>query len=111
MSRVMRVALTVVIMATLAAGPFGPPAFAYQRTSDCQEREYYSGCEGEPTGGMMMWDAVFMRPIGILGTALGSVVWLVSLPFAALGGNADESTQKLVAEPFSWTFQRPLGYF
>jgi hypothetical protein len=35
----------------------------------------------------------------------------VSYPFAALGGNTDESTQKLVAEPFNWTFSRPLGYF
>jgi hypothetical protein len=52
-----------------------------------------------------------MRPIGIVGTALGSVVWVVSYPFAALGGNVDESTEALVQQPFDWTFQRPLGEF
>jgi hypothetical protein len=52
-----------------------------------------------------------MRPIGIVGTAVGSVVWLVSYPFAAWGGNSNESTQRLVADPFEWTFQRPLGEF
>ena len=60
---------------------------------------------------MMMWDTLFMRPIGIVATAVGSVVWLVSYPFAYWGGNTNESTQMLVATPFEWTFERPLGQF
>jgi len=108
MSALLRIVLALVVTITLLAGPTGAPAFAYQAGDG---REYYSEVEPEPTGGMMMWDAVVMRPLGIVGTALGSVVWLVSYPFAALGGNADESTQKLVAQPFNWTFHRPLGYF
>jgi hypothetical protein len=104
--------LAVVVMAALLIGSVGTPALAYQSSTDgCMDREYYSGCESEPTGGMMMWDALVMRPVGIVGTALGSVVWLVSYPFAALGGNTDQSTQKLVTNPFEWTFQRPLGDF
>lgn len=104
--------LAVAVMAALLVGSLGTPAWAYQSsTSGCMDREYYSGCEGEPTGGMMMWDVLVMRPIGIVGTALGSVVWLVSYPFAAWGGNTDQSTQKLVTNPFEWTFQRPLGEF
>jgi hypothetical protein len=108
MSALLRVALALVVTVTLVAGPAGAPAFAYQNTD---RLEYYTPTEKEPTGGMMMWDALVMRPVGIVGTALGSVVWLVSYPFAALGGNTDESTQKLVSEPFNWTFSRPLGYF
>ena len=92
--------LAVVLMAALMIGPLGSVAFAEQY----MERE-------KPTGGMMMWDALAMRPIGICATAVGAVVWLVSYPFAYLGGNTDESTQKLVADPFDWTFQRPLGEF
>jgi hypothetical protein len=88
-----------VIIALIVCLP-GAAAFADQYT----ERE-------KPTGGMMMWDALVMRPIGIVGTALGSVVWVVSYPFAYLGGNTDESTEALVQEPFEWTFQRPLGEF
>ncbi len=104
--------IAVVMAAALIAGSLGSPVFAYQSsTSGCLERDYYTECEGEPTGGMMMWDALMMRPVGIIGTALGSVVWLVSYPFAALGGNTDQSTQKLVADPIEWTFQRPLGEF
>jgi hypothetical protein len=108
MSALLRVALALVVTVTLVAGPVGGSAFAFQHTD---RLEYYSPVEKEPTGGMMMWDALVMRPVGIVGTAMGSVVWLVSYPFAALGGNTDESTQKLVAEPFNWTFSRPLGYF
>jgi len=104
--------LAVVMIAALVAGSLGTPAFAYRSaTSDCTDRDYYSNCEQEPTGGMMMWDALVMRPVGIIGTAFGSVVWLVSYPFAAWGGNADQSTQRLVTDPFEWTFQRPLGEF
>jgi hypothetical protein len=58
-----------------------------------------------------MWDTLFMRPIGIVATGVGSVIWLVSYPFAALGDNTNESTQELVVAPFEWTFERPLGHF
>lgn len=102
MSVFKRNGLTVVVIAALIFGGVIPTAFAQQYMDT--ERE-------KPTGGMMMWDALVMRPIGIVGTAVGSVVWVISYPFAALGGNVDESTEALVQEPFDWTFQRPLGEF
>jgi hypothetical protein len=95
-----KIVMVVLLIAALSIGPLGSAAFA----SEYLERE-------KPTGGMMMWDTLFMRPIGMVATAVGSVVWLVSYPFAALGGNTDESTQALVAAPFEWTFERPLGHF
>jgi hypothetical protein len=95
-----KIVMVVFLIAALSIGPLCPAAFA----EEYLERE-------KPTGGMMMWDTLFMRPIGMVATALGSVVWLVSLPFAALGGNTGESTQALVADPFEWTFGRPLGQF
>jgi hypothetical protein len=109
---VFKCGLTVALVAALLIGSLGTPAFAYRAaTSDCMDREYYSGCEKEPTGGMMMWDALVMRPVGMVGTALGSVVWVVSYPFAYWGGNTGASTEALVQNPFEWTFQRPLGEF
>ena len=95
-----KIVVVVLLIAALSIGPLGSAAFA----AEYLERE-------KPTGGMMMWDTLFMRPIGMVATAVGSVVWLVSYPFAALGGNTDETTQALVADPFEWTFERPLGHF
>jgi hypothetical protein len=92
--------VVVVLISVLLAGPLG--AMTY--TDQYPERE-------KPTGGEMMWDALVMRPVGIVATAVGSVVWLVSYPFAYLGGNTDESTEALVQAPFGWTFERPLGEF
>jgi hypothetical protein len=89
----------VVVVLLLLAGPLGTVAFADQYA----ERE-------KPTGGMMMWD-LCMRPVGMVATGVGAVVWLVSYPFAYWGGNTDESTEALVQAPFEWTFQRPLGEF
>ena len=102
MSVFKRNGLTVVVIAALIFGWVIPTAFAQQYMDT--ERE-------KPTGGMMMWDALVMRPVGMVGTALGSVVWLVSYPFAYWGGNTDASTDALVQHPFEWTFQRPLGEF
>ena len=100
MSAFKRNSFAVVVMVALIVGLLSSAAFADQYA----ERE-------KPTGGMMMWDALVMRPIGIVGTVVGSAVWLISYPFVALGENTDESTEALVQKPFEWTFQRPLGEF
>jgi hypothetical protein len=65
----------------------------------------------EPGGGAMIYDLLVIRPVGVVATALGSVFWLVSLPFSASGDNYDAATQKLVKEPAAYTFKRPLGEF
>jgi hypothetical protein len=95
-----KIMVVVLLIAALSIGPVVPAAFA----DEYAERE-------KPTGGMMMWDTLVMRPIGIVATAAGSVIWLVSYPFAYWGDNTDQSTQMLVEAPFEWTFDRPLGHF
>ena len=70
----------------------------------------YSRAE-ESSGGAMIYDLLVVRPIGVVATALGSVFWLVSIPFSASGDNFDTATQKLVKEPAAYTFKRPLGEF
>ena len=42
-------------------------------------------------------------------TALGSELYLISLPFSYTGGNQYEAQQALVEDPARHTFQRPLG--
>ena len=57
----------------------------------------------------MTADTIFVRPVMFVTTILGAGVFLISSPFAALGGNIDESWNVLVEEPFETTFVRCLG--
>jgi hypothetical protein len=61
------------------------------------------------TGEAMAADLVLLRPLGIAATALGTVLFVASLPFSATGGNAKGAFNKLVGEPGGFTFARPLG--
>jgi len=69
----------------------------------------YMADSEEPSGGMMMADAFLVRPFMLVGTVVTTVTFLITLPFSALGGNAGESANTLVAEPAAYTFTRPLG--
>jgi len=71
--------------------------------------EYFE--KEDPTGGMMIYDMCLVRPIGIVATAVGSVFYVISLPFSALGDNTDQAAQALVKDPAAYTFSRPLGDF
>ncbi len=59
----------------------------------------------------MVVDAVVMRPLGLVGTILGAVVTVVTLPFTLPSGSADEAAQHMIVEPAEYTFNRPLGDF
>lgn len=61
--------------------------------------------------GKMAGDALVVRPLGICATVLGGALFVVSLPFSALGGNTDSAFNYLLADPFNFTFKRPLGEF
>jgi hypothetical protein len=69
----------------------------------------YGYDSAEPTGGEMLADAFLVRPFMLVGTVLTTATFIVTLPFSALGGNVDEAATKLVSEPASYTFVRPLG--
>jgi len=59
----------------------------------------------------MAVDAIVVRPLGLVSTLGGAVIFLVASPFSAMGGNTRESWDRLVADPAKFTFQRPLGHF
>lgn len=71
------------------------------------------GRAGQPVDGpsatAMIVDAALGRPFGLAATVLGAGIFLVSLPFSALGGNSDKAFEKLVVAPGRFTFARPLG--
>jgi hypothetical protein len=100
MFKLLKKALILITVASLLIVPFGSTALA---------QEYFEA--EEPSGGAMMYDLCVVRPVALVATALGSVVFVLSWPFAALGDNADVSSQKLVKNPAAYTFKRPLGEF
>jgi hypothetical protein len=61
--------------------------------------------------GKMAGDALVVRPLGACATIIGGAVFIVSLPFSALGGNTGEAFDYMVKDPFKFTFNRPLGDF
>ena len=63
----------------------------------------------EITTGKMAADLLLVRPVGFIGTLFGSAVFIVGIPFSAIGGNTGETFQKLVKDPAAYTFVRPLG--
>jgi hypothetical protein len=100
MHKIAKQTMVFLLIATLVLVPFGTSVLAREGSLD--ERK---------TAGAMTADLVFVRPLGIVATVLGSVVFVVSLPFSALGNNTKEASQKLVKDPAQFTFKRPLGEF
>jgi len=54
-------------------------------------------------------DAIFLRPLGLVSTAFGSVFFVVTLPISAITGSVGTTYDVLVEDPFVYTFRRPLG--
>ena len=54
-------------------------------------------------------DVIVARPLGVVVTGIGAVLFAVSLPFSALGGNVSEAADALVVKPAKETFTRCLG--
>lgn len=66
---------------------------------------------GPPDPGAIIVDLVAVRPLGIVATLAGTAVFIVAVPFAALGGNTGDVWESLVVDPAEFTFKRPLGEF
>lgn len=65
--------------------------------------------EEDPSMLAMTSDLLFVRPVMLVTTAVGSAVWLVSSPFSFAGGNAMQAADTLVVGPAKATFVRCLG--
>ena len=57
----------------------------------------------------MIGDAIVGRPLLLASTVIGLGVFVVTLPFSALGGNVGEAGNVLVMSPAKATFVRCLG--
>ncbi|TBW54843.1 hypothetical protein EZI54_12395 [Marinobacter halodurans] len=70
---------------------------------------YANPVEEKPSAFAMTADALFARPMLLATTIVGGAVYVVSLPFSLLGGNAKEAGQTLFLGPAEATFVRCLG--
>jgi len=59
----------------------------------------------------VMADGVLVRPLGVVSTVIGSVFYVITLPFTIPSDSADTARQQLVEYPAWFTFQRPIGNF
>ena len=100
MKKIANQSISIVMIMMWLFIPFGSVALA---------EEYFEA--EEPEGGEMIYDAIIVRPIGLIATAVGSVFFVLSLPFSAAGGNVDTASEELVKKPARFTFKRPLGEF
>lgn len=65
--------------------------------------------DNTPSAGAMVADLLVARPLLIGMTVLGTGLFIISLPFSALGGNSGEAADMLVVGPAQNAFVRCLG--
>ena len=88
-------------------GELGPDPF----TAAPGDVQVAAGAEREPGAAGMIIDGLVVRPLGLVATVLGTVAFVVTLPFSALGGSVEEAGENLVVRPAAYTFTRCLGCF
>lgn len=54
-------------------------------------------------------DVLVLRPVGLATCVVGLAATVVALPFAIPSKSTDKVYNALIAEPFDYTFKRPLG--
>jgi hypothetical protein len=76
-------------------------------SAQAQDRD---GIDNTPSAAAMAFDFVLVRPLGLVATILGTGLFIAQLPFdAVMKDGAAVPAQKLVVDPASFTFRRPLG--
>jgi hypothetical protein len=84
----------------LVASVTATPSFAEAMDDQINQR---------PGTGAMLLDAVVARPMLLAMTLGGTVAFVATLPFSAMGGNVEESAKALVIGPAKTTFTRCMG--
>ena len=75
----------------------------------CQVQAEDPQIDTTPSAEAMTFDLFIMRPLSLVGTVVGTAVYIVALPFNLLTLNLAEPGRRLVVEPARYTFVRDLG--
>jgi hypothetical protein len=100
----MKKRIIVGLLVLLAVGSVQIPAYAGTAT------RYSTEDRGDMPLDATLFDLIILRPMGLASCAVGVAASLVAFPFAATTGAGAEVGDKLITEPFEYTFRRPLGY-
>ena len=65
--------------------------------------------EKSPSASAMLADFLVIRPLGVVSLALGTGLFVVSLPISLAAGTGDRTYETLMLKPARMTFIRPLG--
>ena len=103
----LRKGIVIGIVAIVLYGIVGlPPAvWAQEEVYNPMEWGY------RPTGTEIVFDFFIARPLGLVGLAVGSTVFLVSFPLAVITNSTKDTADALVAQPFDFTFVRGMGQY
>ncbi len=118
MNRCRQKALAQVVILALVYSALSLPHLAWAggaerslRQTDARAVQIAVGAIREPTAVGMIIDGIVVRPLGLVATVLGTVAFVITLPFSALGGNVGQAGENLVLKPAAFTFTRCLGCF
>jgi hypothetical protein len=64
-----------------------------------------------PSEEAMIADLLLVRPLSLVGLAIGSGLSIIATPFGLASGSTGPLYERLVVEPFNFTIRRPLGAF
>ncbi len=87
------------IVALVAVAVFSAPVMAENPQAEYESPSFFA----------MIGDLLVARPLLLAATVVGTAVYVLSAPFAALGGNIKQTGDTLVVMPFDATFNRCLG--
>ncbi len=54
-------------------------------------------------------DGLLLKPAGVMATLVGTLAFVVTLPFSIPTRSVNKAAQKLIVDPAKYTFVRPLG--
>jgi hypothetical protein len=98
--------LLMIFMALSLGGPSlceAQPLAYPEESVDEQPKSRAAGADAA------FFDAVLMRPAGVVACAAGLTASIIALPFALISGSQQQMYETLIATPFEFTFKRPLG--
>jgi hypothetical protein len=110
MKRIFRLANLLILNASIVILALLHPAYAMTDAFDAVD--YLDVASGEvPVASTetVAADILIARPIGIGATAVGIVLFVLSLPFSILAGDVQTPAEQLIGVPAETTFIRPLG--
>ena len=97
---------SIAVVFALLAGMLALPAQAQQQQNISGDPLYTANA---PKAYAMVGDLLIARPLLIGATVIGAGLFVVSLPFSAMGGGIGNAGYALVVEPGKEAFVRCLG--